>query len=383
MTDPLSELLRKCHRDELLPLARALRIKPAGMGLRALADHVAATLRQRGANQIENLVTRGGSGPPYQNVVARLARRLGTDVGETQANELALMRQWWLRRWAKANDTQRQLLLAEVDSPPLPEEADVALKQLQRHWTHNMGFGIGLAVSQLAVMPLAPLWGCVGFWWLAKPDDELLLAAVLEVGRLRQLVHHRVTVGLVGSPSSGKDAAIRAIFGIDSGNINPVAGSTKAVEITRLPNATALYVVNTPGLGDVVEEVTEEARQVLDHIDLYLYVINAQGGVQARELADYQSCLASGRPVLAVVNKVDTLRASDQQRYLEDAQSKLNAADDGFLSAAFDPLPQLSESPIGVDAVRQWMEEQLRPLGKDVDELPWRKDTPTPAKVAP
>jgi translation elongation factor EF-G len=161
------------------------------------------------------------------------------------------------------------------------------------------------------------------------------------------------------------------MFGIDSGNISPIAGSTTTVAITRLPDATALFVVNTPGMGDVVASVTEEARQVLDHIDVYVYVINAQGGVQARELEDYRRCLATGRPVLVVVNKVDTLRPADRERYLRDAREKLQAPPEDFLDAAFDPLPQLSESPIGVDAVREWLAATLERMGKRRSELPW------------
>ena len=75
-----------------------------------------------------------------------------------------------------------------------------------------------------------------------------------------------------------------------------------------------MYVVNTPGMGDIIEEVTEEARQVLDLIDVFVYVVNAQGGVQARELDDYRRCVARDRPVLAVVNKIDTLRERDRER---------------------------------------------------------------------
>jgi GTPase Era involved in 16S rRNA processing len=193
----------------------------------------------------------------------------------------------------------------------------------------------------------------------------------LEVTRLRQQLLHRVTVGVVGSPSCGKDAAIMALFGVDTGNIDPVAGATKSVEITRLPGATALYIVNTPGLGDVMESVTEEARQVLDHIDLYVYIVNAQGGVQARELADYSACRATRRPVLAVINKVDTLRDSDKERYLADAQQKLGAPPADFLSAAFDPLPQLADAPIGVKEVHRWLHEHLIEAGKAPEDLTW------------
>ena len=211
----------------------------------------------------------------------------------------------------------------------------------------------------------------MALFYLGQVDDKLLLSLVLEVSALRRAIRHRVTVGVVGSPSSGKDAAIKALFGIDSGNVNPVAGSTSEVEITRLQGATALYIVNTPGMGDVVESVTEQAKQVLDLIDVFVYVVNAQGGVQARELADYQACLAKKRPVLAVVNKIDTLRQEDRERYLEDARAKLAAPEEHFMSAAFDPLPQLYDEPIHLDEARTWLENQLIRLGKDPQELPW------------
>jgi predicted GTPase len=220
-----------------------------------------------------------------------------------------------------------------------------------------------------AVLRFVPLGGCFVLYWVARPKDELLLPSILEIARLRQAVVHRITVGLVGSPSSGKDAANKAIFGIDRGNVNPIAGSTREVEITRLPTATALFVVNTPGLGDVVERVTEEARQVLDHIDVFVYLVNAQGGVQARERADYAMCKASDRPVLVVLNKVDTLREADRSRLLDDTRAKLGATD--VIAAAFDPLPELAPAPIGLDEVRGWIRERLVEAGKDPSELPW------------
>ena len=152
-----------------------------------------------------------------------------------------------------------------------------------------------LAAVSLAGRILLPLFGpLIGLFfllWIGRRRDDVLLPAVAQVARLREVVSRRVTVALVGPPSSGKDAAIGALFGVDTGNINPVAGSTKEVSIQRLEGSTALFVVNTPGMGDVVESVTEEARQVLDHIDVFVYVLNAQGGVQARELAELEARL--------------------------------------------------------------------------------------------
>lgn len=374
----LEELLRRCHRSELLPLAEVLGIRAQGLGLAQLAHACGVTLRRRGAQDVWNMVLRRGHGPPYAEVLDALATRKGVEADGLEAIEKALLEQWVETAWAEMPQSERDRVWRRLQLDlPAPAEGHQALVSMTQRLKQGAKYGLGVAtLAGLRVLPflfppLMPLAGCLAVAWFGRPRDEVLLPAVLEVSALRQTVRHRVTVGVVGSPSSGKDAAIRAIFGLDSGNVNPVAGSTRSVEITRLQASTALYVVNTPGMGDVIEEVTEEARQVLELIDVFVYVVNAQGGVQARELADYRACVARERPVLAVVNKVDTLRASDRERFLADAREKLGAPEAHFLPAAFDPLPQLSEDPIGLDEVRGWIQSHLVGLGKDPAELPW------------
>ena len=368
----LEALLRKCHRPELLPLARAMGIRADGLGLGSLAAAIARTLRRRGANDVENLLFRRGEGPDYDRLVHALARRRGVQPGDdTEATERALA-EWWIQtQWAVMTDDQRATLWRQLRlQPPAPPAADAAVARIRGADGPPIGT-FAVTTAAMTAARFVPVAGCFVLYWLARPRDEVLVPAVLEVARLRQTVRHRVTVGFVGSPSSGKDAAIRAIFGI-AGKVDPVAGSTTEVEITRLDGATALYVVNTPGLGDVVQRVTDEAKQVLDHIDVYLYLINAQGGVQAREKADFAMCRAARRPVLAVLNKVDTLKPADRQRLVDDCRAKLGLGEDEPLfAAAFDPLPQLSEAPIGLDETRDWIAAQLAAAGKAPDELPW------------
>lgn len=367
----LTELLRKCHRDELVPLARMLRIDHEGKKLGALATMIDKRIRRVATNEVANLLRRGGRPTPYLEVLEQIGLRQNLVVPrDVELAELAIVRHRVSREWQDLPDGERAARWAQIaGDPPVPLDGEAAVALLERR--HPQGFGFFL--SRLVTEPVVPLPGCLVFLWLGRPRDELAVPAILEVSRLRHAVRHRVTVGIVGSPSSGKDAAVGAIFGLQTGNVDPVAGSTKAVEIRRVPGSTALFLVNTPGLGDVIESVTEEAKQVLDHIDVYVYLVNAQGGVQAREKADYAACRARGRPVLAVVNKVDTLRPADRDRFLADCRAKLGAPADDLLPAAFDPLPQLSETPIGLDAVRGWIEHHLEQLGKDPAELPWRR----------
>lgn len=371
MNDPSSlvDLLRKCHRDELEPLAAILRIKSRGMALTTLAKAIDLRLRRAATSEVYTLL-RWGVPLEYPVVLKQMGIRLGLDVPPSPPlAELAIVRNQLRKRWGSLSEEEQTRRWAEVVADPdeVPTEPDQVITSIERRSPQ----GFGMLLTRLATEPIAPLPGFMALFWLARPRDDLAIPAVIEVCRLRSAVKHRVTVGIVGSPSAGKDAAMAAIFGIHTGNIDPVAGSTKQVEIRRLPDSTALYVVNTPGMGDVIEAVTEEARQVLDHIDVYLYLVNAQGGVQAREKADYEACRKRGRPVLVVVNKIDTLRPEDQERFLLDCRRKLGSREEDFLGAAFDPLPQLSETPIGVDPVRAWIGRELAGLGKEKAELPW------------
>lgn len=398
--DPLEALLHRCHRDELLPLAKLVGVNERGMGLGDLARAVATAIGQAGSHQLAN-VTRGGKGRPYHEILADVAKQRGVELGwppDLEKGEIGVLRSWFAERWDQLDGAEKERLWKELGIDGVaPATGEKAVWAAQEALGRSFGYAAGLvtrtfsspAALTTAGMFLAGPTGCVVrpllapltpilAWYYLRPDAQLVLAAILEVARLRQAVLHRVTIGVVGSPSTGKDAAIKALFGIDTGNISPVAGSTKEVSIQKLPGATALFVVNTPGMGDVVENVTEAARQVLDHIDVYLYLVNAEGGVQARELADYQRCRATGKPVLALVNKVDVLRPRDKDRYLADARAKLGAPEDAFLPVAFDPLPQLSSGPIGTDLVRDWLVKQLGALGKDTTELP---ALPEPAPV--
>lgn len=365
----LVELLRKCHRDELEPLAALLKIKTRGMSLPVLAKAIDLRLRRAATSEIYTLLRRGVP-LEYPLVLKQMGLRLGIDVpASPPAAELAIVRNQLRKRWAALPPDERNRRWAEAVGEPddVPAEPDQVFSSVERRSPQ----GFGLMLTRLATEPIAPVPGLLALLWLTRPRDDLAIPAVIEVCRLRNAVRHRVTVGIVGSPSAGKDAAMAAIFGIHTGNVDPVAGSTKQVEIRRLPESTALYVVNTPGMGDVIEAVTEEARQILDHIDVYLYLVNAQGGVQAREKADYDACCRRGRPVLVILNKIDTLRPDDVPRLLLDCRKKLGAPEEDLLAAAFDPLPQLSETPIGVDGVRGWIAQELAKLGKARAELPW------------
>lgn len=406
VSDPLERLLHRCHRDELLPLAELAGVPHEGVGLSDLAERTAREVRRKGRHALANAAFRGGEGPPYWAILSEHgagALSDGASDSELEAAEMAVVRSTWERAWGRLRPEGRaemwRALGLEGDAPPdgsgamaeaqgrLGRAFGFALTEAQRvaHDRHALGMLVALSLTPVGCLlrPLFALFLPIVVWWALRPDERRVLAVILSVARLRQIVLRRITIGLVGSPSTGKDAGIRALFGIDSGNISPIAGSTREVAIQRVPGATALYVVNTPGLGDVVQSVTDEAKQVLQHIDVFIYVVNAEGGVQARELADYQACVAQGKPTLVVVNKIDVLRPKDKDRYLADALQKIGAAPEDFLPVAFDPLPQLAPGPIGISAVHDWLAQSLTELGKDPAEMETIRQRGAPPLASP
>ncbi len=391
ITDPLERLFLRCHRDELLPLAELVAVKEAGVGLGLLARNLARATRRLARHGLVNAMFGRGDGPPWTEVLATMTGQRLVGYDEVEEAELRIVREVQAVRWGALAVGEREALWTSLGLAGSPPEAGAdAMTEAQSQLGRAFGYVMTQArtgvfkpsrLPLLLVLAAIPGLACVlqpilmvlalsTFAWTFRADPARLEAVVLHVARLRQVVVRRITIGFVGSPSTGKDAGIRALFGVDSGNISPVAGSTKRVNIQRVPGATALYVVNTPGLGDVVQAITDEAKEVLAHIDVYLYVVNAEGGVQARELADYRACVASGKPVLALVNKVDLLRPRDRDRYLADAREKLKAGAGDFLAVAFDPMPELSPYPIGMEELRAWLEATLIELGKDPGELP-------------
>ena len=337
-----AEVLRRAHRRELLPLAEQLGVPHGRLGRDALAAAVYKALRAVGSHDLSNLVRRGGQPPPWEAVLSDLSRSLRLPAG------------------LSPGELERRLAAL---APP----GRAPRKTGGVHWLL-----IVLVTAPLRVI-FGPLGGLLVGLWLGRRREDLLLPAIAELYDLRKRVEGRVIIALMGPPSVGKDAAMKAIFGVDTGNIDPVAGSTTEVTLFTLPAHPGVCLVNTPGLGDVDQRLTEETRSVLQQVDLTLYMVNAQGGVRQRERDEFGRVRAQGRPCLVVVNKLDTLRPADRDRMLADVREKLQlgAADGklGLVGCAFDPLPALAAAPIGVDAVRAWLRARLTEKNKPTDWL--------------
>jgi len=176
----------------------------------------------------------------------------------------------------------------------------------------------------------------------------------------------RVTLAFLGSASAGKDSAIRAIFGIDFGEISPIPGSTDRIRVAALDAEGRVLLVNAPGFGDVRAEVDQVARDAMNQLDVVVYVLNADGGATIDEKRDLDAVRAQGRPVLVALNKIDLIRPHQRAEFVAATLAQLGVDRKDAVECAFDPLPALSAEPIGVAEVVAWISEQLSQHGKDL-----------------
>jgi len=181
----------------------------------------------------------------------------------------------------------------------------------------------------------------------------------------RGLSQHLV-VAFLGSASAGKDAAIRAIFGLDFGQIDPIPGSTEVVRVAPIDADGRVLVVNAPGFGDIRGDVDAAARGVLRNLDIAVYVVNSDGGATIDERRDLDAIRALGRPVLVCLNKIDLIRPSQRDSFVRATLAQLGVTPDQAAVTAFDPMAVLSPEPIGVSAVIGWIHETLQKQGKDL-----------------
>jgi GTP-binding protein Era len=175
-----------------------------------------------------------------------------------------------------------------------------------------------------------------------------------------------LAVAFLGSASSGKDAAIRALFGIDFGQIDPIPGSTDTVRVASIDPDRRVSIVNAPGFGDLRAVVQERAESVLESLDLAVYLVNCDGGATADERRDLDRIRALGRPVLVCLNKIDLIRPAQREDFVRQTLVQLGVPEGEAVVTAFDPLPQLSPAPIGVEKVITWIHHHLEQSGKEL-----------------
>jgi uncharacterized protein (DUF697 family)/GTP-binding protein EngB required for normal cell division len=186
---------------------------------------------------------------------------------------------------------------------------------------------------------------------------------------LESALSEQLTLAFLGSASCGKDSAIKALFGLDFGEAHPIPGSTSELHVAALDANQQFLVVNVPGFGDLRPEVDQVGRDILDSLDMVLYILNAEGGAtkQCRDdLMSIRTRRGGKLPTLVCLNKIDLIRPEERESFVENTLGQLGVERQNAVVCAFDPLPQISDGPIGLEEVIRWIQSHLEEDGKDL-----------------
>ena len=123
----------------------------------------------------------------------------------------------------------------------------------------------------------------------------------------------RLHIGLFGRRNAGKSSLINALTGQEISLVSPVAGTTtdpvyKSFELAGVGPVVFIDSAGLDDVGDLGALRVERTRQALDKTDVAILVLTE---APMEELPWLDLLKEKGRPVLAVLNKSDTLPSPD------------------------------------------------------------------------
>lgn len=364
------------------------------------AEKISAYLRRMGSNDIAT-VFRGGDGVDYNEIVCDVGKKLKapgiSSALSVEDNERAIIEKLFADAFDKmTEDEKRELLrsigIAKIDVP-FSAAGTILVQQIAKHYGgfavyklslilanmiarailgRGLSFAANAAISRTIGMALGPIgWVVTGAWLaadLAGPAYRKTVPAVVHVAMLRQVVTTRISIGVVGDGSVGKDALFKSVFGLDTGNISPISGSTSDTQVYEQGDSGALQLVNFPGFNDYRPDVESLALDQLNHTDVFLMTVDLTRGVSGSDVNMLASLKKFKRPILVCLNKVDLVRPADLQSLLTTARERLLGVE--LIETAFDPDSRLhDDGPIGAEQVFNWVKKQLTIAGKETAHL--------------
>lgn len=138
----------------------------------------------------------------------------------------------------------------------------------------------------------------------------------------------KLNIAVVGKVSSGKSSLINALLGCEQRTpkapVGATSGVTTAVHFHDLSDG--VCIVDTPGLGDLVDENSEKTRAFLSDVKVGIFVVT--GSADSSQYALYQDLLKRTKRTFVVLNKCDEwdeLEDDAQHQVIAQWQSVLKA----------------------------------------------------------
>ncbi len=389
------------NKDDVRPLLKYLGMDESVLdfalgGERTAAMKIATYTREMGSNDIARLF-RGGEGVHYEEIVLDVGEKLKANVDKANSveiNEKQILLKMFEDALERMTDDEKRAIFRSMGMSegdiPLGAIGAVFIQNLLREFggfyiyqvtliVANMvsrallgaglNFATNAAITRTVGALLGPIgWIATGFWLiidLAGPAFRKTVPAVIHVALLRTILLNKITIGVVGDGSAGKDSLMKAVFGLDS-KIDPIAGSTETAVSYPLNQRGNAIIVNYPGFNDVRKSVDKYTNDQLHHTDVFVMVVDINRGISGTDTKILEKIKSFGKPILICLNKVDLPRTQEDLAKLEQvAHARLHGYP--LIKTAFDPDPRLHQSVIGGQDVYDWIRYEILKEGKSVD----------------
>lgn len=382
---------RSYSKDDAAKLCKYLEMSSSSS-----SKKIELELRNMGSNDIANLFR--DEPVKYDEVVFDVGKKVGAKVKESntaEKNELLILEKMFADALDRMSEEEKRTLFSTMnikdmrdipwasgslmiartlvllgDSFILYQMAVVVANIVARAILgEGLSFAANAAITRTLGVMLGPVgWIASGAWLiidLAGPAYRKTVPAIIHMAFLRQLVKNRVSIGVVGDGSTGKDSLMKAVFEIDTGNIDPIAGSTKHVSAYIVSGSQNASVLNFPGFNDFRDEVNELISDRIRSPDLFLLVIDVTRGTSKTDIEIYKKIVGLGFPVLVCANKMDLIKDADKEKVKNNVRERLNT--NSIIFTVFDPLYSDKNSIEGVDSIREWITEHLSKFEKVID----------------
>ena len=232
----------------------------------------------------------------------------------------------------------------------------------------GLTFAANATLTRSLGLALGPIgWAITGLWLavdIAGPAFRKTVPAVIHVAMLRQMLKNKVTIGIVGDGSSGKDSLCESVFGIQTNSKSAVAGSTDTIESYPLGSSGAVELLNFPGFNDVRELVNNHVQERLNHSDVFIFVVDINRGVSNTDVQILESLKQKCKPILVCLNKCDLPRPNELDALKQTAYQRLIQVD-SIIETILDPDPRLASNPQGTKQVSEWVLKQIEVQNKN------------------
>ena len=190
-----------------------------------------------------------------------------------------------------------------------------------------------------------------------------------ESKKFEELKKKKLIIALYGSVNSGKSSTVNALLGEPLASVKAVAGWNK--EVMLYPFKENVLISDTPGLEDVNEENSARATDFIEKgADIILFLLNAGVGASKPTVDAYENLQKLGKPIIAVLNKIDILDPDEREEMEQDIKEKMgieivsiSAKEDVGIDVLHENIMEILESEEGKHLlylkVSKFKEEQV------------------------